>query len=116
MKKSWLALVFGSALFLAACGGNNDEGTNDTDTGTDEGTTTEETAADGEALVKQNCTTCHGGNLEGMGGAPKIADVGSRLSEEEILNVILNGQGGMPPGILKGEEAEAAAAWLATQK
>jgi len=117
MKKSWLALVFGSALFLAACGGNNEEGTNDTDTGTNEGTTTEETAsADGEALVQQNCTTCHGGNLEGMGGAPKIADVGSRLSEEEILNVINNGQGGMPPGILKGEEAEAAAAWLATQK
>lgn len=116
MKKTWLTLVFGSALFLAACGGGDEEAT-DTGTTTDEGATTEETAsADGEALVQQNCTTCHGGNLEGMGGAPSLADVGSRLSEEEILNVILNGQGGMPGGILKGADAEAAAAHLATLK
>ncbi len=116
MKKAWLALVFGSALFLAACGGG-DEKDNATNGTTDETTDTEQTAtADGEALVKESCVMCHGGNLQGMGETPALTDVGSRLSEEEILDVILNGRNQMPPGLLKGDEAEAAAAWLATQK
>lgn len=51
-----------------------------------------------------------------MGSTPSLADVGSRLSEEEILNVILNGRGGMPANLIQGEDAEAAAAWLAQQK
>jgi len=126
MKKAWLALIFGSALFLAACGGGDEEST-DTNTGTED-TTTEDTtgtedtttggadSAKGEELVKSNCISCHGGNLEGMGNTPSLADVGGRLSEEEIHDVILNGRGGMPAGLLKGEDAEAAAAWLAEQK
>ncbi|HWL11576.1 MAG TPA: cytochrome c [Ureibacillus sp.] len=122
MKKAWwLALVLGSAIALAACGGNDEEAT-DTDTTTEE-TATDETAddaatsgADGEALVKETCVTCHGGNLEGMGNTPSLADVGDRLSEDEIQDVILNGRGGMPGGLLQGEDAEAAAAWLAEQK
>ncbi|MCM3388636.1 cytochrome c [Ureibacillus chungkukjangi] len=125
MKKAWLALVFGSALFLAACGGGDDEAT-DTNTGTGD-TATEETgtgdtatggadAAAGEELVQSSCTSCHGGNLQGMGNTPALSDVGSRLSEEEIHDVILNGRGGMPGGLLQGEDAEAAAAWLAQQQ
>ncbi|RHW36633.1 cytochrome c [Lysinibacillus yapensis] len=125
MKKAWLALVFGSALFLAACGGGDEEATNtnnetentttENET-TNEGTSGETAAAEGEALVRETCATCHGGNLQGMGNTPSLADVGSRLSEEEIHDVIVNGRGGMPGGLLQGEEAEAAAAWLAQQK
>lgn len=124
MKKAWLALAFGSALFLAACGGGDEEAT-DTNTGTEEtanedtateGTTGETASAEGEALVQESCVTCHGGNLQGMGNTPALADVGSRLSEDEIHDVIVNGRGGMPGGLLQGEEAEAAAAWLAEQK
>ncbi len=127
MKKAWLALIFGSALFLAACGGGDDEAT-DTDTATED-TATEDTtdsgtgdtaggadAGQGEEIVKSNCISCHGGNLEGMGNTPSLADVGSRLSEEEIHDVILNGRGGMPGGLLQGEDAEAAAAWLSQQQ
>ncbi|MFC7688209.1 cytochrome c551 [Ureibacillus sp. GCM10028918] len=127
MKKAMLALIFGSALFLAACGGGDDEATDtatDTateDKATDEATDTGDTAGgadagQGEGLVKSTCISCHGGNLEGMGNAPSLADVGGRLSEDEIHDVIVNGQGGMPGGLLQGEEAEAAAAWLAEQK
>ncbi|KGR75792.1 cytochrome c551 [Ureibacillus sinduriensis] len=129
MKKAMLALIFGSALFLAACGGGNDEATdtgNDTatedkatDEATDTGTGDTAGGADaghGEELVKSNCISCHGGNLEGMGNTPSLADVGSRLSEDEIHDVIVNGRGGMPGGLLQGEDAEAAAAWLAQQK
>ena len=125
MKKAWLALVFGSALFLAACGGGDDEAT-DTNTGTED-TATEDTgtgdtatggadAGAGEELVQSSCTSCHGGNLQGMGNTPALSDVGSRLSEEEIHDVIVNGRGGMPKGLLQGEDAEAAAAWLAQQQ
>ena len=112
MKKAWLALVFGSAIFLAACGGGDEE--NNTNNGANGEVTDAE--LDGEAIVKESCIGCHGGDLGGMGNIPSLQDVGSRYSEEEILNIILNGKGGMPAGLLEGAEAEAAAAWLATQK
>ena len=52
-----------------------------------------------------------------MGKTPALNNVGSRLSEEELLDIINNGNGnGMPGGLIKGAEAEAVAAWLATQK
>ena len=117
MKKKWLAtFMLGSALMLGACGGD-EENTEKTD----EGTTTppaQETTADASAEVaQQRCATCHGGNLQGMGTTPALNDVGSRLSEEEILDIIVNGQeGGMPGGLVQGEEAEALAAWLAAKK
>jgi biotin synthase-like enzyme len=38
------------------------------------------------------------------------------ISKEEILDIIENGKGGMPAGILKGEDAEAVASWLADKK
>lgn len=110
MKKAWLALLLGSALVLGACGGGDD-----TADGGSNGDTTAD-ASKGEELVKKNCTSCHGGNLEGMGNTPALNDVGSRLSEEEILDVINNGRNAMPKGLLSGADAEAAAAWLAQQK
>jgi cytochrome c551 len=104
MKKSMLALLFGSALVLAACGGDDSDSANST-------------KPEGEKLVMQSCATCHGGNLQGTGNTPDLNKVGSRLSEAEILDIIENGKGkGMPPGLLKGEDAEKAAAWLAEQK
>jgi cytochrome c551 len=108
MKKTWLAtFMLGSALVLGACGG--DDGDNATDNGG-------ETADPSEQVAQQRCATCHGGNLQGMGNTPALNDIGSRYSEEEILDIILNGKGNMPPGLVKGEEAEALAAWLAEKK
>lgn len=107
MKKAMLTLVFGSAIFLAACGGGDDK-----DTAEKGATTTPE----GEEIAMKSCIICHGGELQGQGNAPAINDVGSRLTEEEILDIIKNGKGTMPPNTVKGEDAEAVAAWLATQK
>ena len=105
MKKSVLALLFGSALVLAACGGD------------DGGSSGSSTQSEGEKLVMQSCASCHGGNLQGRGNTPDLNKVGSRLTEEEILDIIVNGtDNGMPDGMLKGEDAEKAAAWLAEQK
>ncbi|AUS88257.1 cytochrome c551 [Lysinibacillus capsici] len=107
MKKAMLTLVFGSAIFLAACGGGDKTASNN-------GNETA-TEPDGEAIAMKSCVTCHGGELQGANG-PALNDVGSRLSESEILDIINNGKNGMPAGLVKGADAEAVAKWLATQK
>ncbi|MFD2442680.1 cytochrome c551 [Bacillus sp. CGMCC 1.16607] len=105
MKKKLLALLMGTGLVLAACGGGgDDEATGGGDT------------IDAEKITAQKCSSCHGEGLNGGGGAPKISDVGSRYSKDEIEDIILNGKGGMPGGLIKGDEASAVAEWLASKK
>jgi mono/diheme cytochrome c family protein len=72
-------------------------------------------ADDAEGMVKASCASCHGQNLEG-GVGPALADVGSRLSAEDIANIINNGQGAMPAGLVDAAKAETIATWLAEQK
>lgn len=72
-------------------------------------------AAKAEALYNQSCAACHGQNLEGTVG-PNLQTVGSRLSKDEILDILQNGRGTMPGGLVKGEDAETLAAWLADKK
>lgn len=116
MNKKLLAAILGAGLLLAACGGGDEEA-EPADTGTTETETETETASvDPEKIVNAKCTSCHGGNLEGQGNFPALNDVGSRLSNDEILNVIENGRGAMPGGLVTGEDAEAVAAWLAEKK
>ncbi|MEH7883436.1 cytochrome c [Bacillus sp. JJ1609] len=105
MKKKLLALLMGTSLALAACGGGGggDEAGGD------------KAGADPEKLFNQKCSSCHGGNLEG-GVGPKLSDVGSRLSQDEIESTIANGKGAMPPKLLEGDDAKAVAEWLASKK
>jgi cytochrome c551 len=103
LKKKLLALLMGTSLALAACGGGDEAGGGDT------------VGADPEKLYNQKCSSCHGGDLAG-GVGPKLSDVGSRLSQEEIESVIANGQGSMPPKLLEGDNASAVAEWLANKK
>ncbi|WP_338754823.1 cytochrome c551 [Bacillus sp. FJAT-52991] len=109
MKKSLLALLLGSSMALAACGGGDEKAEPEKETGK------ETASADGEQVYKQSCMSCHGENLEGSVG-PALDKIGSKLSEEDILNVIKNGQGGMPPNVVEGADAEAVANWLASKK
>ncbi|MFB1082306.1 cytochrome c551 [Jeotgalibacillus sp. JSM ZJ347] len=102
MKKWWIGAVLGSAVLLGACGGGEEEAA---DTGSSAG------EMDPETIFIQNCSGCHGDNLEGASG-PNLQEVGSRLSQEEILSVIQNGQGSMPSNLIEGEEAEVVAEWL----
>lgn len=113
MKKAMLALIFGSAMFLAACGGEEAKDDNNKDTATDTAT---ETKDPGEEIVMKSCVSCHGNELQGSVG-PALNDVGSRRTEAEILDIINNGTpNGMPKGLITGADAEAAAKWLAAQK
>lgn len=114
MKKQLMAMLFGATLILGACGGG-DETTEPEEAPAESGG--EETAAvDAEQVVQQNCISCHGENLEGAGNFPALNNVGSRLSQEEILSVIENGQGAMPPNIIEGDEATAVAEYLASME
>ena len=123
MKKQLTALFFGSALILGACGGGDTaEPAEETPVenpggeGGDSGGNNEASTVDAEQIVNQNCTSCHGENLEGAGNFPALNDVGSRLSEEEIRQIIDEGQGAMPADIIEGEEADAVAQWLSEQQ
>ncbi|QDP40631.1 cytochrome c550 [Radiobacillus deserti] len=78
----------------------------------------EATASDPEAVFQNTCAGCHGADLSGgAGGAPSLQEVGSKYSQEEIQDIIMNGKGtGMPAGLVDAEQAEAIAAWLAEKK
>lgn len=104
MKKLLSVLLIASfSLVLAACGGGDEDNATDT-------------ASSGpEQLYNQKCMNCHGKNLEGAFG-PELAHIGSKLSKEDIEKIILEGQGQMPKGLLKGEDASSVAEWLANKK
>ncbi|SEM29375.1 cytochrome c550 [Mesobacillus persicus] len=82
----------------------------------EEGGHTEEVAdASPEELYQQSCIGCHGDQLQGVSG-PALTAVGSKLSQEEIQDILVNGTpGGMPGGLVAGNE-EKVAQWLAEMK
>jgi cytochrome c551 len=106
VKKKFLAFLMGTGLVLAlaACGGGGDDEATGGDT------------VDAEKIAAQKCSSCHGENLEGQGGSANISKLGAKYSKDEIEEIILNGKGGMPGGVIKGEEASAVAEWLASKK
>lgn len=75
------------------------------------GESTEETAeANPEEIYQQSCIGCHGDQYQG-GAGPALTGVGDRLSEDEIVDILTNGKGAMPGGLVSGNEA-AMATWL----
>ncbi|ASS87089.1 cytochrome c551 [Geobacillus stearothermophilus] len=110
MKWKLAAMFLGVSLALAACGGGGDNaGNNNGNNGGGD------TAASAEQIFKQNCASCHGQDLSG-GVGPNLQKVGSKYSKEQIKEIIANGRGAMPAGIIKGEDADKVAEWLASKK
>jgi cytochrome c551 len=106
MKKKLLKMLLGTALVmsLAACGGGDDEG----------GDTAQ--AGDAEKIYSQKCSSCHGGDLKG-GMGPDLTAVGASKSKDEIAAIIKNGtDGGMPAGLIEGDDLDKVADWLSTKK
>ncbi|MDY0408907.1 cytochrome c551 [Virgibacillus soli] len=114
MKKKLLAVLFGTALVLGACGGGGDDGASkDKDTGSDTGG---ETASAAEEIYQQNCSMCHGQDLSG-GAGHDLRKIGSKHSAEEIEDIIHNGIGSMAPQKqVSDEDAKELAEWLAAKK
>lgn len=111
MKKWVFTILFGSALVLGACGG--DDATNN-DAGDNNGNAVE--VADAESAYKNSCAGCHGDDLTGASG-PDLTEIGSKYSADEIEDIIENGVGGMPamPSVSEGDRTEIAD-WLASKE
>ena len=72
----------------------------------------------GESVFLVQCAPCHGTTGDGLSG--KAQDFGSRMSKEQVLDVIKNGSnqlgyqmGAMPPMMAQGQDAEDIAAYIA---
>ena len=110
LKSKLLAVVFGATLVLGACGGGGDKAT-------DSGAGDSANGIDADKVYQANCATCHGGNLEGRGNAPALANIGADLSESEIHTIIAEGlPGGMPGNLIQGDDLDAVSKWLAEKK
>ncbi len=81
-----LLLGVGLIFFMSAHGANKEE-----EKEGDGGAKTEK--FDAATFAKDNCTSCHGQNLEG-GMGPKLA--GSKKGADEMKKIIREGKGSMP--------------------
>ncbi|QQE74088.1 cytochrome c [Brevibacillus composti] len=72
-------------------------------------------AATAQTLYNSKCSSCHGQDLSGAVG-PNLTQVGGKYSKDQILDILQNGKGGMPGGLVTGQDAETVAAWLADKK
>lgn len=118
-KKAFLSVLaaFLTIALLAGCGGGG---------GSSSGGGGEQTSgsdAEFEQAVNlynsNNCVSCHAADLSGnMGGNTNLKKVGSRLSKDEIAQVISEGRGVMPSfaDSLSQEEIDQLAEWLSTKK
>jgi cytochrome c551 len=68
-----------------------------------------------EEIASTACMTCHGENLKG-GAGPALDNIGSKYAQNDIENIIKNGKGAMPGGVISPEEAKIVAGWLAGKK
>lgn len=109
MKKWLFAILFGSALVLGACGGDDDAD----DGGDDSGESVDASAA--EDIYKSNCSSCHGGDLSG-GAGPALDKAGADHSADEIKDIIDNGTGDMPAQSLEEDDRDTVADWLADKE
>ena len=82
-------------------------------------TTDEQLLEMGESIYLVQCAPCHGNT--GDGNNNQAQDLTKRMSKEQVLTVIKNGQnqlgypmGAMPPGMASGEAAEKVAEWIAS--
>lgn len=72
----------------------------------------EAAVVDPEEAYRNSCASCHADDLSGSVG-PGLKNIGSKLSEEEIYDIIVNGKGSMPAGVVQDDEAaHAIAEWL----
>lgn len=104
-----LTLSLTCALVLAACGDKESADSGSASGGGD--------AANGETLYATKCQSCHGVNgtgqaESGVSGAADLSVEADALSDSAMVDVILNGQGGMPAINVSQAEAEDITAYV----
>ncbi|GAE31567.1 c-type cytochrome [Halalkalibacter hemicellulosilyticus] len=119
MKKFLMMIGFVAIAAMTACGAGGDDVPVEDDTPVDEAPAADEAATGdfdataAEDIYNRSCIGCHGQNLQGGGSGPGLIDSG--LSVEEIVHVLEQGQGLMPPQDLEPDEAENLAKWILAQ-
>lgn len=113
MKKiiSTAAVVLLGSMLLTACGGSSGESN-----GNPPGTTTIEGSQEVQSLLRNNCMSCHGPDLQGRVG-PSLLTIGDELSREELYSVVADGTRAMPgfKDRLNEQEIEELVDWLVAQ-
>jgi cytochrome c551 len=72
------------------------------------------TAEEVQATVQSSCLSCHGNDLKG-GAGPSLHNLDQKYDQDEIAEILKNGKGGMPGGLVPGLE-DAVAEYLLTLK
>lgn len=67
-----------------------------------------------KATVESTCAACHGADLKGSAG-PNLHNISQKYDKDKIVEILKNGKGGMPAGLVPGME-EAVADYLLTLK
>ncbi|MGM0901167.1 MAG: c-type cytochrome [Bacillota bacterium] len=116
MKEGWFApvlnVILGALLvFLLFIY----EGPKETPMAAEDSNMTPTADGNAEEIVNANCISCHGENLLG-GAGPALDKIGSNYAQDEIEDIINNGRGGMPGGIISADEAKIVAEWLAQKQ
>jgi mono/diheme cytochrome c family protein len=113
---SWSVVVITMIAIAAVqvgCGGDDEEGTTEATTETTPTETTEAGGGAGEKLFVSGCGECH--TLEAAGTTGTIGPDLDELAphqKEEVLDVMAEGPGGMPPDIYTGQQAEQVAEYV----
>lgn len=104
------AVVVASAMVLASCGSSSGGGSSSGDSG---GSGKSGTAAvNAQQLFTQSCGGCHTLAKAGTNGTvgPNLDEL--KPSKETVAAQIKHGGGGMPAGLLEGDEADAVATYV----
>lgn len=107
-----MVLGFGVVFFMSVQGLDDSEEMAGEEEGGGEGEEASGGDFDPEAHYQNACISCHGENYEG-GAGPALTGVGERLSTDEIADILVNGQGSMPGGLVEQDNAQAMAEWVA---
>lgn len=101
------------AMFLISFKGINDSKllAEEIENGGKEEQTEQVAASDPESIYQQNCVACHGDQYQG-GVGPALTGVGGRLSADEIKNILVNGKGSMPGGLVPDDKVDEVTDWL----
>src|SRR5688500_15916895 len=106
-----LSIALALALALTACGGAEESSV--TTDGEPQSTSTATAAKDGGQLFNATCGGCHtlaAADTEGVVG-PDLDE--EKPDEQTVLDAVEEGPGAMPANLLKGEDAQAVATFVA---
>lgn len=66
----------------------------------------------GQALYQMHCARCHGAEGGGIASNPALSKTTLTLRDPDIVDIMLNGKGGMPAQRLDEQQTADVLAWM----